>query len=96
MNIKTSVTVDGQIINVNSQLLFQRVHYSRKWRIPNGLPWEAGKFVISDTIWGIVQMLCVTPFFVLDGGSLFQRLPWTKDASFSTRYSSYFEYVKQK
>ena len=57
------------------------------------------KPTLADAIWGPGDCNCNEAIgeniqYVLDGGFLLQRIPWTKGATFSTICSSYFSYVK--
>ena len=53
-----------------------------------GLLREAHKSSLADAIWGLgdcgVEKTDESVHYVLDGGSLLQRIPWTKGDLFST------------
>ena len=61
---------------------------------------EANKPVLDDTIWKIVSpgtsSLPVSIKYVLDGGSLLQRLTWSKDKTFQHICEKYVDYVVSK
>jgi hypothetical protein len=64
---------------------------------PSGWPREANK---PDCIWNMGDCSCntlpSTCIFVLDGGSLLQRLPWSKNATFEAICQSYLDYVTKR
>ena len=67
----------------------------------NGLPRKANKPVLAEAIWKVinanVEYLCqLIVWYVLDGGSLLQRLPWKRGSKFSSIYDSYISYVIKK
>eukprot|EP00112_Aurelia_sp_Birch-Aquarium-sp1_P004693 Seg1531.3 transcript_id=Seg1531.3/GoldUCD/mRNA.D3Y31 product="hypothetical protein" protein_id=Seg1531.3/GoldUCD/D3Y31 len=66
----------------------------------NGLPRKANKPVLADAIWKAVDTDVPYPSqpfqYVIDGGSLFQRLPWKRGDQLSTILDSYVSYVKKR
>ena len=53
---------------------------------------------MAEAIWtlgdcGLNELLSESVQYVLDGGSLLQRIPWTKGTTFSTICSSYVKHV---
>ena len=103
MSHKQSVKVDGENVNVDPQLLFQRlviaagddldVAENFKYELsthpsalfePNGLMREADKPALADAIWNTAKATEMPKpsnreemNYVLDGGALIQRLPWS-------------------
>ena len=62
---------------------------------------EPQKPALADAIWGLGDCSCAEPFgddiqFVLEGGSLLQRMPWSKGTTFSTVCNHYVNYVTGK
>ena len=60
----------------------------------NGLPRKANKPVLAEAIWKVINVNVeyprqLTVQYVLDGGSLLQRLPWKRGSQFSSIYDSY-------
>ena len=119
-SVKTpTVTLDGEIVHVDPQLLFQRLTAAAQrsaediprqaltyelCSVPSSLFDTAGfirepqKPALTDAIWGLGDCSCAEPFgndiqFVLDGGSLLQRIPWSKGTTFSTICNTYVNYV---
>ena len=66
----------------------------------NGLPRQANKPALADAIWKAVDADAPYPSqpfqYVIDGGSLLQRLPWKRGAQFSSILDSYISYVKRR
>ena len=116
-----TVTLDGDIVHVDPQLLFQRLTAAAQrsaedipqvftyelCSVPSSLFDTAGfirepqKPALADAIWGLGDCSCAEPFgndiqFVLDGGSLLQRIPWSKGTTFSTICNTYVNYVTGK
>ena len=68
---------------------------------PNGLPKKANKAILAEAIWKVINANVeyprqLTVQYVLDGGSLLQRLPWKRGSKFSSIYDSYVFYVIKK
>ena len=122
MSSKTSITVEEGRLEVDPQVLFQRLtaissresvedianifkyelstHPSSIFE-PSGLPRAASKPQISDAIWSmgdcaVSENELLDVHFVLDGGSLLQRIPWTKGMSFNAICQLYVEYIKRR
>ena len=116
-----SVTLDGEKVHVDPQLLFQRLTAAAQrsaediaqvftyelCSVPSSLFDSAGfirdpqKPALADAIWAMGDCSCAEPFsediqFVLDGGSLVQRVPWTRGTTFSTICNAYVNYVRGK
>lgn len=61
-----------------------------------GLPREPQKSHLAEYIWNLIQITPEIPsktYYVLDGGSLIHRLPWTKGATVESICMSYVSYV---
>ena len=70
---------------------------------PNGLMREADKSSLADAIWNTAKATEMpTPSnreemnYVLDGGALIQRLPWSHNVTFDSICNKYVNYVEQK
>ena len=66
---------------------------------PTGLMREANKAQLAECIWkmgscGVSEVIAPNPIYVLDGGSLLQKIPWIKGETFSTLCEKYVKYVK--
>jgi hypothetical protein len=66
---------------------------------PTGLLREANKAQLAECIWkmgscGVSEVIAPNPIYVLDGGSLLQKIPWIKGETFSTICEKYVKYVK--
>ena len=66
----------------------------------SGMPREANKPTLGGCIWNMGDCSCISLpsacLFVLDGGSLLQRLPWLKNATFESICQSYVDYVTKR
>ena len=66
----------------------------------SSLPWEANKQALADAIWKLVEndneVLPYPVHYVLDGGSLLHRLPWTRGETFESVCVRYVNYVTKK
>ena len=119
---KTSVTLLGEKINIDTQLLFQRLITAagrlvddtgdlfqyELCSVPSslfdnsGMPREPAKALLAESIWKLGD--CSADNYpksdfdvsVIDGGSLLQKLPWQKGASFGYICEEYISYVKQR
>lgn len=64
-----------------------------------GMMRKAIKPVLADAIWKQVNSIPLTPlattYFVLDGGSLLQRLPWPKHATYNAIATMYAEHIQR-
>ncbi|XP_069112197.1 uncharacterized protein [Argopecten irradians] len=121
MDTTVGVKIDDDIVQVDPQLLFQRLIAAARMvtglevssiftyelsSVPSslfdasGLPREACKPPLGEAIWkmGIcgVEELPSSPLFILDGGSLLQRIPWLKGDTFSAVCQQYLEYVQRR
>ena len=57
---------------------------------------EAQKSTLADTIWSAVNQNAVSipdVRFVLDGGALLHRIPWSQGASYESILETYSKYV---
>ena len=121
MGHKFSASVDGETIQVDPQLLFQRlimvasrvtenVEDIFKYEIcgypaslfdSSGLLREANKPFLADAIWTVGRGTEMSApeedgmCNVLDGGSLIQRIPRKRDATFYSICHTYVEYVQR-
>ena len=118
---KAAVTVDDESVQVDPQLLFQRLsliatngskadpasyfEYELCTHPPalfdrSSLPWEADKPALADALWKRVdnekEVLPDSVHYVLDGGALLQRLPWSRGETFDTVWKRYVNYVTSK
>ncbi|KAK6172757.1 hypothetical protein SNE40_016353 [Patella caerulea] len=122
MGHKISAKVDGESIQVDPQLLFQRlltvaakvtenVQEIFKYELcsnlsslfePSGLLRQANKPILADAVWALGRGNEMPApdeedmSYVLDGGSLIQRLPWKRDETFDSICKSYVDYVIRK
>ena len=66
----------------------------------SSLPWEANKPALADALWKLVEndneVLPYPVHYVLDGGSLLHRLPWTQGETFESVCVRYVNYVTKK
>ncbi len=66
----------------------------------SSLPWEANKPALADALWKQVknenEVLLDPVHYVLDGGSLLHRLPWTRGETFECVCKKYVSYVTKK
>ena len=68
----------------------------------SSLPWAANKPALADALWKLVknenEVLpdTVHYMYVLDGGSLLHRLPWTRGETFESVCKKYVNYVTRK
>ena len=64
------------------------------------LPWEANKPALANALWKLVknenEVLAHPIHYVLDGGSLLHRLPWTRGETFECVCARYVSYVTRK
>ena len=116
-----SVTLDGETVQVDPQLLFQRLTAAAQRSVENipqvftyelcsvpsslfdtsGFIRQPQKPALADAVWSlgdcsISETLSESVQYVLDGGSLLQRIPWTKGATFSTICNAYVNHVTGK
>lgn len=119
---KTAVAVDGEQVQVDPELLFQRLSIIAtreeqedpaalfKYELCShptslfdnaGLPREAHKATLGDALWDMVKHDQTEPtgddlHYVLDGGALLQRLPWSRGQNFESICNVYVQYVKSR
>ena len=65
------------------------------------LPWTANKPSLAEALWKVVekvngQELPSDVHYVLDGGALLQRVPWSKGETFEAVCERYVEYVSRR
>ena len=119
LGTKAAVRIDGDVIQIDPQLLFQRLTLAAKSRDnleaifkyelcsyppalfsgPQFLR-DAQKPVLANAIWTLLPQsipgLSSELQYVLDGGALLQRIPWTKGATYKEICTVYTEYVTRK
>ena len=123
LSTKTAVKIDGEAVQVDPQLLFQRLITAADGISENiseifsyelcgvpsslfdtsGLLREAHKPVLADAIWTVGGLDMPQPSvdiidnaqYVLDGGSVLQRIPWSHGSNFISICNMYVEYVKK-
>lgn len=66
----------------------------------NGFPREAKKSTLADTLWNDGNS-CSDSFsegmvYVIDGGSLIQKIPWVKGSTFHLICSQYREFIRKR
>ena len=118
---KSKIKVDGETVEVDPQLLFQRctsaanglfedpseIFRYELCSVPsalfenNGLPREAHKSTLADALWNTVDCAATDKdindaFYVLDGGSLLHRIPWTRGESFRSICNVYIDYITRR
>ena len=118
---KAAVTVDNEQVQVDPQLLFQRLSllatncakddpasyfeyelctHPAALFDNTSLPWQADKPALADALWKLVdnenEVLPDSVHYVLDGGALLQRLPWSKGETFDAVFKRYVNYVTNK
>lgn len=122
LGAKSAVKVDDEAVQVDPQLLFQRLgvlatngsngdpasafqyelctHPAAlfdRWSMPR----EADKPVLAEAIWKLAGSDTVGAIpsdvrYILDGGALLQRIPWTKGETFESVCQRYVHYVCSK
>ena len=65
-----------------------------------GLPREANKPQIADAVWEVTKSVQTKissdkTHFVIDGGALFQRIPWQRGITYDNICEIYIKYVEQ-
>lgn len=117
---RVSAKVDGEMIHVDSQLLFQRLIMAApdvmddiegifQYELcsppsslfeTNGLLREANKPSLADAVWKFAQGTDMSAHqdddgmcYVIDGGSLLQRLPWSRNVTFGSICQRYVDYA---
>ncbi len=118
LDTKCVVRIDGVAVQIDPQLLFQRLTIAAKvtesqqdifkYELCGHPPalfdaslllWEPQKPVLANAIWDLVSS--TTPAvlddvqYVLDGGALIQRIPWTHGATYHD-ITVYSDYVAKK
>lgn len=120
MDVKSTVKVKGEEIQVDPQLLFQRlvtagnkscdlsdVFKHELCSFPTALFDSktvmrlANKSSLANAIWTSLTVESTRPNkeevkYVLDGGALLHRIPWTKGNTWSDICSQYVHYVKSR
>lgn len=115
---KSKIKVDGETVDVDPQLLFQRctsaanglfedpseIFRFELCSVPsalfenNGLPREAHKSTLAAALWNTVDCAASDndiddAVYILDGGSLLHRIPWTRGESFKSICKVYIDYI---
>ena len=117
---KSSINIDGNKVNIDPQLLFQRLITAArsltdlssafKYELCSYPPAlfdsslmmrEPHKPALADAIWTLLPKqdifeLHLDAHYVLDGGALLQRIPWSRGATFQNICSQYTDYVTRK
>ncbi|XP_053373150.1 uncharacterized protein LOC123533634 [Mercenaria mercenaria] len=121
LSAKTSPKVTDEIVNIDPQLLFQRLTTAASRYVDNiadifqyelcgvpsglfdntGLPREPQKSNLAESIWKFGDCEKNTDeacefHYVIDGGSLLQKIPWQKNSSFGAIFAQYSDYLLQK
>jgi len=121
LGMKSSVRIDGDQIQVDPQLLFQRLvivaqkcdelELALKYELCSYPPAlfdsslllsEAKKPALADAIWGLIgpyvpaDNVVDGSQYVLDGGALLQRIPWSHGSTYKDICHQYTEYVRKK
>ena len=120
--VKTAVKVDDESVQIDPQLLFQRLSLIAtngthdnpasvfKYELCShppalfdaySLPWTANKPSFAEALWKVVekvngQELPSDVHYVLDGGALLQRVPWSKGETFEAVCERYVEYISRR
>ena len=115
----STVTIDGESVSVDPQLLFQQLvtaagdlydnpakifkyelcNFSSALFESTSLMRAANKAALADAMWALGEChttnntLVNTEIYVLHGGSLLQRLPWPRRATFNGLCQLYTDYV---
>uniref|UniRef100_UPI00358ECD2A uncharacterized protein n=1 Tax=Myxine glutinosa TaxID=7769 RepID=UPI00358ECD2A len=121
LGMQSSVRIDGDQIQVDPQLLFQRLvivaqnsdelESALKYELCSYPPAlfdsslllrEAKKPALADAIWGLIgphvpaDNVVDGCQYVLDGGALLQRIPWSHGSTYKDICHQYTEYVTKK
>ncbi|WAR03769.1 hypothetical protein MAR_010327 [Mya arenaria] len=119
MNTQSSVKIGGEVVQVDPQLLFQRLTVAAKasqdlasvfkYELCSHPPAlfdtslllrQPQKPVLADAIWALLTPdlpgITGQVQYVLDGGALVQRIPWTRGSTYNCICRLYTEYVKRK
>ena len=108
----STVKVKGEPVKVDQQLIFQRLvaigknlpslfKYELCSHPPSlSLPLQANKAVPADALWKAVKEEQRHPSgnvqYILDGGDLFHRIPWSRGSTYDSVCLLYIRYVTQK
>ena len=100
------ILVAGRVVdNVEDIFKYELCAYPAALFDASGFLREANKPPLADAIWAVAHgddtpVLCedesASMTYVLDGGSLLQRLPWQKEVTFDDLCQSYVDYVRRK
>ena len=114
---KNSIMIDGDDVQVDPLLLFQRVitdaqtsdelvstfkheqcSYPRALFDPPLLLRDAHKPALADAIWGLIghDVPDDGSRYVVAGGAVIQRIPWSRGSIFECIFHEYTEHVKHK
>ena len=119
LGTKSAVMIDGVMVQIDPQLLFQRLTIAAKasdnledvfkYELCSYLPAlfdsaqllrEPQKPVLANAIWALLSPsrpdITGEVRYVLDGGALVQRIPWTRGATYKDICTMYTRYVMKK
>ena len=121
LGMKSSVKIDGEQVQIDPQLLFQRLitvgqssdelksafkyelcSYPSALFDSSLLLREADKPALADAIWNLCKPNVPADIpdngiqYVLDGGALLQRIPWSRGSTYRDICRQYTEYVTRK
>ncbi|KAG1697371.1 hypothetical protein GQR58_005968 [Nymphon striatum] len=97
---KTSVHIDGEDVQVDPQLLFQRLILASKSSENMQGIFKYELSVLADAMWKMLSSSSNKPTgpveCVLDGGALLHHVCWPKDTSYDQLCRIYVDYVTRK
>ena len=114
---KSSLKIDGETVQIDPQLLFQRLTIAGKSDLEDAMKFElctyppalfesadylneAHKSNLADAIWAVNTSQEVfipkKAKYVLDGGALLHRIPWTAGSTYRNIIAKYVDYVIKK
>ena len=94
------IATSGSIENPASIFKYELCTHPAALFDHSALPWEANKPALADALWKQVKIeneeLLQPVHYVLDGGSLLHRIPWTRGETFENVCHKYVNYVLKK
>ena len=94
------VTVGIRIEDVQSLFAYELCSPPPALFETSGLPLQANKAVLADTIWKALKSEQKQPSdnvqYILDGGALLHHLPWPRGSTYDSLCDQYVRYVTQK